>query len=93
MIFFILYPVVAGETELILTCVVPIAELGQKCLEAASTLKYETLKQLHHCSQHHEDVSMLCFQTPVPVIKDEKIVKDQDGGLKVPLFDLYQCHV
>ena len=33
------------------------------------------------------------FQTPVPVIKDEKIVKDQDGGLKVPLFDLYQCHV
>ena len=26
--------------------------------------------------------------TSVPVIKDEKIVKDQDGGLKVPLFDL-----
>ena len=26
-------------------------------------------------------------------IKDEKIVKNQDGGLKVPLFDLYQCHV
>ena len=29
--------------ELINTCVVPIAELGQKCLEAASTLKYEPL--------------------------------------------------
>ena len=27
------------------------------------------------------------------MIKDEKIVKDQDGGLKVPLFDLYKCHV
>ena len=35
----------AGETELINTCVVPfaIAEFGQKCLEAASTLKYEPL--------------------------------------------------
>ena len=42
---FILYPVEAGETELRNTCVVPftIAELGQKCLEAASTLKYEPL--------------------------------------------------
>ena len=28
------------------------------------------------------------FQTPVAVIKDKKIVKNQDGGLKVPLFDL-----
>ena len=35
----------AGERELINTCVVPfaIAEFGQKCLEAASTLKYEPL--------------------------------------------------
>ena len=34
-----------GETELINRCVVPFvtAELGQKCLEAASTLKYEPL--------------------------------------------------
>ena len=42
---FILYPVEAGETELRNTCVVPftIAELGQKCVEAASTLKYEPL--------------------------------------------------
>ena len=41
----ILYPVEAGETELRNKCVVPftIAELGQKCLEAASTLKYEPL--------------------------------------------------
>ena len=47
MIFYTLnypvYPVVTGETELILTCVVPIAELGQKCPEAAATLKYEPL--------------------------------------------------
>ena len=43
---FIHYPVEAGETELINTCVVPFAtaELGQKCLEAASILKYEPLK-------------------------------------------------
>ena len=35
----------AGETELINTCVVPfaIAKFGQKCREAASTLKYEPL--------------------------------------------------
>ena len=45
-----LYPVVAVETELILTCVVPIVELGQKCLEAASILKYD-LKQLYTCLQ------------------------------------------
>ena len=34
-----------GETELINTCIVPfvIAKLGQKYLEAASTLKYEPL--------------------------------------------------
>jgi len=31
---------------------------------------------------------MQFLQTPVAVIKDEKIVKNQDGGLKVPLFDL-----
>ena len=39
---FILY-LEAGETELINTCVVSfaIAVFGQKCLEAASTLKYE----------------------------------------------------
>ena len=43
---FILYSVEAGETELINTCVVPTAELGQKCLEAASTLKYEPLNSL-----------------------------------------------
>ena len=41
---FILY-LEAGETELINTCAVPfaIAVFGQKCLEAASTLKYEPL--------------------------------------------------
>ena len=27
------------------------------------------------------------------IIKDEKIAKNQDGGLKVPLFDFKQCHV
>ena len=31
---------------------------------------------------------MQFFQKPVDVINDEKIVKNQDGGLKVPLFDL-----
>ena len=30
---------------------------------------------------------MLPFLTPSVEIKDEKIVKNQDGGLKVPLFD------
>ena len=42
---FILY-LEAGETELINACVVPFAitECGQKCLEAASTLKHEPLK-------------------------------------------------
>ena len=41
---FILY-LEAGETELINMCIVPftIAEFGQKCLEAASRIKYEPL--------------------------------------------------
>ena len=43
------------------TCDVPfaIAELGQKCLEAAPTLKIIwNLKQLHHCTQrfNHEEI-------------------------------------
>ena len=77
---FILY-LEAGETELITTCVVPfvIAEFGQKCLEAASTLKYEPLNSCIIV----QSVSNTCT-----VIKDEKIVSNQDGGLKVPFFDL-----
>ena len=31
---------------------------------------------------------MLCFLTPLAVIKDETIVNNQDSSLKVPLFDL-----
>ena len=69
-------------------CVVPIAELGQKCLEAASVLKYEPLNS---CITVHSIWIMKIFD--VAVIKDENIVKNQDGGLKVPLFDLYKCHV
>ena len=32
---------------------------------------------------------------PLAIITDEKIVKNQDGSLKVPLFDLKpsECHV
>ena len=60
---FILYPVVAGETELILTCVVPIAELGQKCLEAASTLKYEPLNS---CITVHSVWIMKIFNVILP---------------------------
>ena len=59
-------------------CVSPFAivEFGQKCLEAASTLKYEPLNS---CTTVHSDAA---------VIKEEKIVKNQDGGPKVPMFDL-----
>ena len=78
MIFYTLPAGEAGETELINTCVSPfaIAEFGQKCLEAASTLKYDPLNS---CITAHSDAA---------VIKEEKILKNQDGGLKVPLFDL-----
>ena len=31
---------------------------------------------------------MLCFLTPLAVIKDETIVNNQDSSLKVPLLDL-----
>ena len=31
---------------------------------------------------------MLYFQTPLAVIKDDKTVKNQNGGLKVSFFDL-----
>ena len=47
------------------TCVVPfaLAELGQKCLEAAPTLKYGPLQTVHHCTQrlNHKEIPMLCF--------------------------------
>ena len=78
MIFYTLTAGEAGETELINMCVSPfaIAEFVQKCLEAASTLKYDPLKS---CITAHSDAA---------VIKEEKILKNQDGGLKVPLFDL-----
>ena len=36
---------------------------------------------------------MLCFLTPLAVIKEEKIVKNQDGGLKVPLLTLSRVNV
>ena len=76
----------------IFTYVVPfaIAELGHKCLEQAATLKYDPL-QLYHCSQrlNHEDIYMLYFCIPLAVIwKDDKIVTNQNAGLKVPLFDV-----
>ena len=60
---FILYPVVAGETELILTCLVPLAELGQKCLEAASILKYEPLNS---CITVHSVWIMKIFYVMLP---------------------------
>ena len=31
--------------------------------------------------------------SPLALIKDEKIVKNQGNGLKVPLFDFSKCHV
>ena len=31
---------------------------------------------------------MFCFETPLAIIKDKKIVKNQRDGLKLPLFDL-----
>ena len=89
---FILY-LEAGETELINTCVVPfaIAEFGQKCLEAASTLKYEPLNS---CITVHSIWIMKIFNVMLPNTcthnKRWKIVKNQHGGLKVPLFDLWQ---
>ena len=48
MIFYTLTAGEAGETELINMCVSPfaIAEFGQKCLEAASTLKYDPLRAI-----------------------------------------------
>ena len=55
----------AGETELINTCVVPfaIAEFGQKCLEAASTLKYEPLNS---CITVHSVWIMKIFNVILP---------------------------
>ena len=87
---FILY-LEAGETELINTCVVPfaMAEFGQRCLEAASTLKYEPLNS---CITLHSVWVMKIFNVMLLNTcsrnKDAKIVKNQDGGLKVSLFDL-----
>ena len=68
-----------------------IAELGHKCLEPAATLKYKPFKQLHHCTYclNYEDIfQCYVFETRLAIIKDDKIVKNQSGSLKVPLFDL-----
>ena len=61
---FILY-LEAGETELINTCAVPfaIAVFGQKCLEAASTLKYEPLNS---CITAHSVWIMKIFNVILP---------------------------
>ena len=63
------------------TYVVPfaIAELGQMFWCSTHT-KIWTRQQLYHCTQrlNHEDISMLCLLTPLAVIKDVKIVKNQD---------------
>ena len=70
-------------------CVVPfaIAELGQKCLEAAPTftvLSVWIIKIFQRYASKH-----------LWPYKRRKNVKNQDGGLKVPLFDLKpsECHV
>ena len=51
----------AGETELINTCIVPfaIAELGQECLAAASTLKNEPLNSFIIHSKYLPDSDWL----------------------------------
>ena len=63
------------------TCVVPFAidQLGQMFWCSTHT-KIWTRQQLYHCTQrlNHEDISMLCLLTPLTVIKDVKIVKNQD---------------
>ena len=64
------------------TYVVPfeIAELGQMSWSSTHT-KIWTRQQLYHCTQrlNHENISMLCLLTPLAVIKDVKIVKNQDA--------------
>ena len=64
------------------TCVVPFAidQLGQMFWCSTHT-KIWTRQQLYHCTQrlNHEDISMLCLLTPLAVIKDVKIVKNQDA--------------
>ena len=80
----------AGETVLLNMWVVPfaIAVFGQKCLEATSSLKYEPLNS---CITVHSVWMMRIFNAMVLNTcgrkKDEKHVKNQDGCLKVPLFD------
>ena len=63
------------------TYVVPfeIAELGQMSWSSTHT-KIWTRQQLYYCTQrlNHENISMLCLLTPLAVIKDVKIVKNQD---------------
>ena len=76
-------------------CVVPFAivELGQKCLEAAPTRKYGPLNS---CITVLSVLIIKIFQgcaSPLALIEDEKIVKNQDNGLKVPLFDFSKCQV
>ena len=78
-------------------CTVRVSRIRSEMSWSSTHTKIWTLKQLHHCTQclNHKDISILCFKTPLAVIKDEKIVKNQHSGLKLPLFDLKpsECNV
>ena len=79
-----------GETELINYEICALYRSPSQMSWSSTHTKIWTLKQLYQCTQllKHKDISMLCFLTPLAVTKDKKVVKNQDGGLKVPLFDL-----
>ena len=82
MIFFFHFE--AGETQFAYVVPFAIAELGHKCLEPAATLTYEPYSSAFESWRYLNVMLLNTFSRN----KDDKIVKNQNGGLKVPLFDL-----
>ena len=78
----------AGETQLINTSVVPfaIAELGQKCLEAASTLKYEPLNSWITV---HSVWIMKIFNVMLPDSCSRHWALSKDGSHRWPKLEIW----
>ena len=76
-------------------CTVRDSQIRSEMSWSSTHTKIWTLKNLHHCTQHlnHKYISMSSFETPLAVIKDEKIVKNQDGGLKCLCLTLSRVNV
>ena len=77
--------------------IVRVSRIRSEISWSSTHTKIWTMQQLHHCTQrlNHKDISMLCFLTPLAVIKEEKNCKESRWRSQSALVDLKpsECHV